>query len=107
MSVDPIDKAGAARALLATEATQPLAAAKGAAPTEAASAVARVRSGEVSLAEYVDAHVAAATHHLEGKLGPEVLEQVREQLRAELVADPTALQLLREASGLAVPPQEP
>lgn len=107
MSVDPVDKAGPVGALAPPDAALPVRGAEAAASTEAAAAVERVRAGDLSLTEYLDLHVARATQHLEGKLGPADLEMVREQLRSELTSDPTALELLREAAGMVPPPREP
>lgn len=58
-----------------------------------------VQRGEVELDTYLDVRVDEAVGHLEGKLSPEQLEFVREELREQLRNDPVLLELVRRATG--------
>jgi hypothetical protein len=57
--------------------------------------------GELSLEQYLDARVADATAHLEGKLAAEQLEFVKRSLRQQLATDPVLVELIRRATGSA------
>lgn len=59
----------------------------------------RVQRGEVELDAYLDVRVNDAVGHLEGKLPPEQLEFVREELREQLRNDPVLIELVRRATG--------
>jgi hypothetical protein len=50
--------------------------------------LARLRRGEITLDAYLDACVEGAVAHLEGQLDPDVLESVREAIRAQARMDP-------------------
>jgi hypothetical protein len=61
--------------------------------------LARLERGELTLDAYLDARVAEATKHLEGRLGRAELEFVKNTLRAELESDPVLVELVRRATG--------
>lgn len=61
----------------------------------------RLELGELTREQYLDARVAQAISHLDGALGPEQLEALREQLRDQLTSDPTMQRLLQRATGVA------
>jgi hypothetical protein len=75
------------------------------APTEAASnaALDRVRSGEMTINQYLDHQVDQATSHLSGKLSVEQMDFIRQSLREQLSSDPALVDLVKGATG-AVPP---
>lgn len=77
-----------------------------AAPSEAAGPIERVRSGEITVEEYLDSKVSEATSHLEGKLSSENLEFVQNSLREQLANDPVLVDLVRGAAGAVPPPRE-
>ncbi|MEY4549491.1 MAG: hypothetical protein RL685_5686 [Pseudomonadota bacterium] len=59
----------------------------------------QVQRGEVGLDAYLDVRVNDAVGHLEGRLSPEQLEFVKEELRAQLQSDPVLIELVRRATG--------
>jgi hypothetical protein len=59
----------------------------------------QVQRGEIRLDAYLDVRVANAVGHLEGKLSPEQLEFVKEELREQLRSDPVLIELVRRATG--------
>jgi len=59
----------------------------------------QVQRGEIRLDAYLDVRVADAVGHLEGKLSPEQLEFVKEELREQLRSDPVLIELVRRATG--------
>ena len=76
-----------------------------AAPIGGSDALSRLGRGELSLETYLDARVAEATSHLEGKISLEGLDFVRRSLRDQLATDPVLVALVRRATGS--PPGEP
>jgi hypothetical protein len=64
----------------------------------------RLRSGEISLSQYLDIKVEEATAHLDRRLTSEQLSFIRESLREQLSTDPVLVDLVRSATG-AVPPR--
>lgn len=62
-------------------------------------ALERVRSGELSLDQYLDGRAEEAVQHLVGKLPPEQLDFVRETLREQLGSDPVLVELVKRATG--------
>jgi hypothetical protein len=70
-------------------------------PAKGSDQLDRLGRGELSLGEYLDARVADATAHLEGKLALEQLEFVRRSLRQQLATDPVLVELVRRATGSA------
>jgi hypothetical protein len=61
----------------------------------------RLDSGQLSREEYLQARVEQATKHLEGRLPVERLEEVKQQLRAQLEVDPVLGRLLQRVTGSA------
>ena len=59
----------------------------------------QVQRGEVGLDVYLDVRVNDAVGHLEGKLLPEQLDFVKEELREQLRSDPVLIELVRRATG--------
>jgi hypothetical protein len=59
----------------------------------------QVQRGDVPLDAYLDVRVDDAVAHLQGKLSPEQLEFVKEELREQLRTDPVLLELVRGATG--------
>ena len=55
---------------------------------------------------YLDIRVADAVGHLEGKLSPEQLEFVKEELREQLRSDPVLIELVRRATGQSPEPAD-
>jgi hypothetical protein len=55
--------------------------------------------GEITLDQYLDARVAQAVEHLNGKLSSEQLEFVKSTLREQLRTDPVLTDLVRQATG--------
>lgn len=74
-----------------------------AASTEATSPAARVRSGELTIDQYLEQRVAEATQHLEGKIPPAKLSEVQSMLRSQLQTDPTLIEMVQAATGVAPP----
>lgn len=70
-----------------------------AAPANPATELDRVQSGELSVAEYLEARVNEATRHLESTLGPEQLSMIREQLQEQLSTDPVLMRLVQRSVG--------
>ena len=62
-------------------------------------ALERLQSGELNVDEYLDLRVSDATAHLQGSLGPEQLEFVRQSLREQLQTDPVLVELVKRATG--------
>jgi hypothetical protein len=59
----------------------------------------QVQRGDIRLDAYLDVRVADAVGHLEGRLSPEQLEFVKEELREQLRSDPVLIELVRRATG--------
>jgi hypothetical protein len=59
----------------------------------------RVRSGELSLDQYLDGRVQEAVQHLVGKLSPDQLDFVRQSLREQLSSDPVLVELVQRTVG--------
>jgi hypothetical protein len=73
-----------------------------AAPT----ALDRLRSGELSVEQYLDIQVHEATAHLDGRLQPDQLSFVRDSLREQLSTDPLLVDLVKSATGALPPSRE-
>lgn len=73
----------------------------GAKAPEASDPLARLRSGEISVDQYLDARVDDAVSPLISKLPPEAVEHIRATLRAELENDPVLVELVRRATSVA------
>jgi hypothetical protein len=67
------------------------------------SPAAEVRSGNLSIEQYLDRRVAEATRHLEGKVPAADLSDIQTMLRAQLQSDPTLIEMVRAATGVAPP----
>jgi len=78
-----------------------------AAPSEAASAASldQVRSGAISVSQYLDLKVNEATSHLAPRLSAEQFSFVRQSLREQLSSDPTLVDLVKSATG-QLPPRD-
>jgi hypothetical protein len=63
--------------------------------SEGSEALVRLRRGEVTLDAYLDFRVEESLKALRGLVPPAALEIARETLRAELVADPVLVELLK------------
>ncbi len=59
----------------------------------------RVRSGELNLEGYLDVRAEEATRHLEGKLGPSDLSELRSLLKEQLRSDPALREMVKAATG--------
>lgn len=72
--------------------------------SDGADLLAGVQRGEIRLDAYLDIRVSDAVGHLEGKLSPEQLEFVKEELREQLRSDPVLIELVRRATGQSPEP---
>lgn len=63
-----------------------------------------VRNGSLDVRGYIDAKVHEATAHL-SHLTPEQLETVRTTVREQIAADPHLIELVEQATGHIVPPE--
>jgi hypothetical protein len=68
-------------------------------------ALARLRRGEGTLDEYLDAQVEVAMQHLTGRMPEERLDVVREVLRDSLRTDPEFAEHIRKLTGRSVEPE--
>lgn len=59
----------------------------------------RVRSGETTLAQYLDDKVEVATKHLVGRVRPEQLEWIQQNMREQMASDPVLVDLVKAATG--------
>jgi len=64
----------------------------------------RLRSGEITVSQYLDIKVEQATAHLDKRLGDEQLSFIRSSLREQLASDPMLVELVQSATG-ALPPR--
>ncbi|HEX9621691.1 MAG TPA: hypothetical protein VF989_16210 [Polyangiaceae bacterium] len=62
-------------------------------------ALARLRTGELTLDEYLDDRAAHAVEPLEALIGAERAQWVRELLREELRVDPVLVEMVRQVTG--------
>jgi hypothetical protein len=70
-----------------------------AAAPASASDLSRLERGEIGLEQYLEARVADATRHLDGRVSAEQLDFVKRTLREELSSDPVLMELVRRATG--------
>ncbi|HTM44801.1 MAG TPA: hypothetical protein VL137_07595 [Polyangiaceae bacterium] len=110
MSIDGIGRSGPPPAPEPSEiGSKPLTSVGDAAGTSASErtvgseALAKLERGEIGLPQYLDATVAQAVQHLEGRLTPEQLGFLRTQLRAQLENDPVLVELVRRTTGAHIP----
>jgi hypothetical protein len=66
----------------------------------------QVRSGAISVSQYLDNKVSEATSHLTDRLSSEQLAFVRQSLREQLSSDPALIDLVKAATGSLPPPTE-
>lgn len=66
----------------------------------------QVQRGEIQLDAYLDIRVTDAVGHLEGRLSPEQLEFVKDELREQLRSDPVLIELVRRATGQSPEPSD-
>ena len=74
--------------------------------TVGSEALERLQRGELTVDQYLEAQVAAATAHLQS-LPAERLEVVRGMLREALRSDPVLVELVRRATGVVPTELEP
>lgn len=72
---------------------------------QGASALARLRAGEIDVNGYVDLKIDEATKGLEG-LSPAELDDIRKMLRDQMATDPGLSDLVRTATGQVPTPPE-
>jgi hypothetical protein len=65
----------------------------------------QVRSGAISVSQYLDIKVNEATSHLVPRLSGEQLSFIRESLRAQLSSDPALVDLVKSTTG-HLPPRD-
>jgi hypothetical protein len=117
MGIDGIGKGGAPppatgidRSTSTTEVGSPSAEFKvgKTASTEAAApaSLEQVRSGAISISQYLDLKVNEATSHLAGRLSDEQISFVRNSLREQLSSDPALVDLVKAATGHLPPRNE-
>jgi hypothetical protein len=70
----------------------------GAADVDATSPLARLRTGEIDVNQYVDLKVDEATQHLSA-MPPSDLADIKALLREKLVSDPSLADLVRHSTG--------
>jgi hypothetical protein len=84
----------------------------GARPAEATSAASEatgaspaneVRSGHLSIDQYLEQRVTEATRHLEGKVPAADLGDIQTMLRSQLRNDPALIEMVRAATGVTPP----
>ncbi len=66
----------------------------------------QVRSGAISVSQYLDLKVDEATAHLGDRLSAEQFSFVRQSLRDQLAADPMLVDLVKAATGQLPPPND-
>ena len=78
------------------------------AATEAAASTSldQVRSGAISVSQYLDIKVNESTAHLVHRLNAEQLSFIRQSLREQLSADPALVDLVKAATGQLPAPNE-
>lgn len=64
-----------------------------------AASLERLRSGEITLPQYLDERVHEATEHLVGRVAGEQLAFIRQSLREQLSTDPVLVDLVQSATG--------
>jgi hypothetical protein len=66
----------------------------------------QVRSGAISVSQYLDIKVNEATSHLAHRLSAEQFSFIRESLREQLSSDPALVELVKAATGQLPPRTE-
>jgi len=59
----------------------------------------RLKSGEISVSQYLDVKVEEATSHLDKRVSAEQLSFIRNSLRDQLATDPMLVELVQAATG--------
>ncbi len=59
----------------------------------------RLKSGEISVSQYLDIKVEQATSHLDKRVSGEQLSFIRSSLREQLATDPMLVELVQAATG--------
>jgi hypothetical protein len=79
-----------------------------AAPSEGAAPASldQVRSGAISVSQYLDLKVNEATAHLADRVSAEQLSFIQQSLREQLSTDPALVDLVKAATGHLPPPNE-
>ncbi|HEX2732567.1 MAG TPA: hypothetical protein VHM70_13235 [Polyangiaceae bacterium] len=72
-------------------------------PIAPSSDLQRLERNEITREQYVELRVEQATSHLHGRLTDVQLQDVKEQLRAQLEVDPVLKRLLQRAAGVGAP----
>lgn len=62
-------------------------------------ALQQLERGEIDVQQYLDARVADAVQHLEGRFPASQIDFVRKALREELSSDPVLVELVRRTAG--------
>jgi hypothetical protein len=71
-----------------------------------AASIDQVRSGAISVSQYLDLKVNEATLHLADRVSAEQFSFIRQSLREQLSADPALVDLVKAATGQIPPPNE-
>jgi hypothetical protein len=71
----------------------------------AAASLDQVRSGAISISQYLDLKVNEATSHLAQRLSAEQFSFIRQSLREQLSSDPALVDLVKAATG-QLPPRD-
>ena len=66
----------------------------------------QVRSGAISVSQYLDLKVNEATAHISDRLSAEQVSFIRQSLREQLATDPALVDLVKAATGQLPPPNE-
>jgi hypothetical protein len=77
-------------------------------PTEAVakSPLDQLRSGEITMSQYLDIKVDEATSHLDKRMSSEQLSFIRNTLREQLSTDPMLVELVKSTTGAVPSPTE-
>ena len=67
-------------------------------------AVRKVKSGEMSLEEYLEQRTEEALNHIRGKISEDTLETVRFVLREKIRTDPLLVEAVRRTTGVSPRP---
>ena len=62
-------------------------------------ALEQLQRGDITVDQYLDTRVNQAVEHLDGRLGAEELDFVKQTLREQIAVDPVLIELVRRATG--------
>ena len=96
-----IPAAEAPRAPTEAFSVEPSAKASATGNVTASAELSSLQRGELSLDQYLDSRVSAATQHLAGKISPDQLEFVKQSLREQMATDPVLVELVQRTTGSA------